>query len=279
MTLTWAQFKEGVPSRFLLPLTQYWFRAGFVQFVPSPEELLEIGHKITTAAFEAVQSSPSPTMQALRRVNVNDQRIFAIHYGDPTYEFQIQLETDNITIAKGKCTLEALLGSLPLIEDLADRLFSPSSETSLAQHVFFRRTFRTTHMFNQSVTLGPRLSDETQTPTNVDVMKHFLNTTDNSIVDIIQPERILRNDVDISLDKTIDGRIANVWINVEAPWNQSQRDLVFEFQLRRGDSPGAKLIASDLFEHGVVVEQFYRDLVLSRVFRTLFHDISVLPAI
>lgn len=281
MSDLWEQFRAGIiDSRLLLPLTGYVFSVNFVQFRPAGDQLAEISQQITGAVVEAVRNRPEPSLYVLQSYESKGS-YFGLAYGDPTYGFQIELGDTSIMITKTKCSLEEFVLSLPLITDLATRLFSSSSRYSIASHDFFRLTHRTSHQFNQSIVLGPRLTDPSSIPTNTEVMRHFYNYGDSSAYGWLQPELVFRTGTEVSFRKSFNGRPANIWMTVQAPWSVSQRDMVFSFDLRRSalSTSVVQIEEADLLEFQSVAEGFYRDIVISRIYANIFHDISILPSV
>lgn len=276
--ITWDEFRHGVPNRLLLSLDSYRFSLSFVPFQPAPGELNLIRQQIINAAVAAIRKNPEHSLSALA-IPEAERSLFFLGYGHPTHDFSVQLNNDSLTIAKTNFTVEDLVLTLPLIVDLCEQLFSPTSKYSLAQHDFFNYSYRTSHHFVHNFTLGSLLSDGEESTTNLELMGKFFSKYDaESVIGWLNPDQILRNDIEVSVEKLMGGRPANLWIAAQAPYSIARRELFFRAFLMRGATPTAALIGEDLREFEFVFKDFYRDVIVDRIFRKLFDNIAVTPA-
>jgi hypothetical protein len=76
--------------------------------------------------------------------------------------------------------------------------------------------------------------------------------------------------------KTIAGRKRNLWITVEAPWNVTQRDVQVSAEMRTGSADlGEDILEPDYVDFTTPMG-FLREMILTRLFPTLFHDATVI---
>jgi hypothetical protein len=123
------------------------------------------------------------------------------------------------------------------------------------------------------------MSDEEKSITNLDLMgKFFSNYGADSAIGWLNPERVMRNDIEVSVEKLMDGRSANIWIDAQAPYSSTRRELSLKFTFRRADSPDTHLVPEDLNEFEFVFKDFYRDIIVDRIFKNLFENVAVTPA-
>jgi hypothetical protein len=177
-------------------------------------------------------------------------------------------------------TAEEYVLNVNLLNEVASQLFSRNSRFSLRQLGFLDLAYATSHAFSQSLILGSALTDESIMRNNKDIIPHFVNTSEGSVYQLLQPDELLRADADLSFTKIIDGRGANMWVTARAPHSLTQREIVIEADFRRGDqTAGSALDDADFHEFETVAEQFYRDIIVDRMYRTIFADASVSAAL
>jgi hypothetical protein len=274
----WNDFSREIPERFrLLTIDAYSFSIEFVQFAPDPDTVTAIANNIISAAANVIMPHPHCSISALHRQETS-QALFAVAFGHPVYDFQIQFHDNQLVIVKQNCSLEELVLTMPLIEGVANQLFGTDSVTSIKNAAFMRWAHRTSHVFDFQLQVGRRISDETVACTNRDVSKWFLNLRedDDSVTGLVAPDEMYRSDALMSFRKDWFGRTRTLWVDYKAPWNVTQRDINLQVSLRVGEAPGdAGPDDSELKNFGWVLPGFYRDFVLARLFAEIFRDINV----
>jgi hypothetical protein len=105
-------------------------------------------------------------------------------------------------------------------------------------------------------------------------MKSFLNSGESSVIGWLNADTLMRSDVELSMQRTLRNKLANVFIRVEAPHNVTQRDMDLDISLQR-DGDENPLTIADFSEFDVVAEDFYRDIILERIFNNLFNDVRI----
>jgi hypothetical protein len=282
--LTWDQFRKDVQTRFLLPVTQYLMRIDFVEVSPTAQRVAAISDLITAGAVEAVRSMPQPDLAALKLHQLQEPGLVRVTYGHPVFSFFVELGKNHFILSKPSCSLEELTLTVPLLEAIADQLFSKTTKNSLIDTELLSRSYQLSHKFSQYLTLGSRLTDESQSPTNLDVMPFFVSMGEpaSSVLSLLQPEKVIRGDAKFSFYKTIAGKLRNLWIIFEGPWNVTQRDISFQFEVRLHEGEIGEIaggIELDDFRDFETPLLAYRDFVLKRIYPHIFHDIQVFPKI
>lgn len=273
---TWDEFRSSVASRFLVPVHQYHFRLDYVTFQPDRDTKSLVAQVVLDAIVETLKNTGG-SLQHLKFYDGDDRSVlFTIAYTVGPYDMVLQVKDSCITIKKSHCPLDTLRKAhYEFFLPLAEQLFHDSSRYSLTQFVFFKNIYSATHTFATDLLLGSRLSNDKIEVSNTEVMDtHAIASGGNSIQGLLQPDKVLRTDVEMSILKVVAGRPANLWITLKAPLGEGMREVRTEFMLRRGDTVG-KLEHEDMLEFGGVISYFYRDIVLERIYTNIFNDINI----
>ena len=299
MSITPAQVKEGVDSRFLLPVRRFDFIVEFVEIVPGEEQVRRLANLLDRAVVESLKGRPDCPMYALRhrtqqsRKNEEQPRLHGITLDAPVYDFGVVLDTDSLSLVKLNSSLEDLILTVPIFEDICTRLFSPTASghdehpdrltdllglgggVGLIHRVLFT--------FDQRMRLGTHMTDSMRQARNTELLNRLLRTAaaggdepHTAPLGVLRPETIWRGDVTLAFSAALgkEERKRSVWIEYKGPYNVTQRDVNLEFQYRCGVGD-AHFEERDLLDWETPFLAFYRDIVLKKFMPAFFHDVNV----
>jgi hypothetical protein len=278
----WDDFRSTIPARLLLPINNYSFTLEWVQFDFNAQQQAAFSQQLTRGVIEALRVRGEAQLSSLSfdDPRANSSRFFYMNYGSPIYSFAIGMTHSSVWMARSGATVEDYFYLAGLLDEVARQIFGANSKFSLAQYDFFSTAYRATHSFRQEFVVGSHVTDESKSRVNLELASEFVRFEEGSLLNKLNPESIGRADATVALTKTISGRPASIWIEMNAPYSPTRRDLSFDLQLRRGETSSAgALEVADLFEFSTVAREFYRDTVLDRLYRPLFADTTVTPAV
>jgi hypothetical protein len=294
MTLNWNEFSAGVnEKRFLLPVRNFHFDVQYVRVSPSIDEMQMAANFVSACALNTLKGSPDCELSALKLVpgvepgkEVQDEEstpsYFNVLYPHPVYDFTLQIGAEAIRISKVRSSLEDLIATIPILEDLCQRLFGgktppggppPAEAPSILKLMRLGgRIHRVAFSFEQRLRVTTHKIQTNVQATNVELLHKLMRTSHSPGVHLpdhqaplvgLQPEGIMRGDVTLSLIKTLASRPRNLWIDYKAWYNINRKDLDLEFQYRCGgtSSPWQE---SDLLDWRTPFTEFYRDLILNQ---------------
>ncbi|MFJ4559062.1 hypothetical protein ACIP4Q_23635 [Streptomyces massasporeus] len=290
---TWEEFRQGVHPRFtVLPIRSFAYRIQYVPTLIPPEDRDDVFNIVNSAVVSALQTEPltdltalrvsGSTMGDVRQEAESEDQYFTIHYGHPTFDFAVQMGPTTFVIAKQRTNMENLLHTVRLFALIASRLI-PAPEAKGSQSFnnvgISEKIHKVSFTFNYEVSLGEQLS------TNEDINNLKLldrlarippsEKSATSPLVALQPDAITRGDISVFMSKTIKHRPRTILVSYEGPWNVTQKDVDLEFSYRMG-GPTSPMQEWDVRDFRTPFEDFYRQLILKRLFVDLFSDAALI---
>ncbi|HKQ48685.1 MAG TPA: hypothetical protein VJZ71_11500 [Phycisphaerae bacterium] len=309
MAFNWIDFRSGLlEKRFLLPVS-FRYKVEFVRIEPDPGQLLQLRNFLIQCVVGSIRDREDCPLYTLQHQAIpassgktedGDEGavLFAVALGTPVYDFGLLLTQTGLHIVKNRSSLQDLILTVPIFEDICQRLFpvrTPAADNKkdrplslldclgmaglgLVHRVIFR--------FEQRLRLGTHITEQ-RDARNTELLgklikaelPHATNHADREApIASIQPEDFKRGDVTLSFTKQIAGRPRGVWIAYEGPYNVTQQDVDLTFQYRCGEGD-APMIEDDIRDWDNPFKAFYRDTILNRFMPNLLFDIHVEPRI
>jgi hypothetical protein len=288
---TWTEFRTDVPSRLILPIRRFHFEVNYVPVSLNDTARRTFTTIIVDSVVNALSNHPDCELNSLlvnenQNVRVSsgaesEDSYITCTFGSPVYDFAIQAGPSVLRISKERSTMENLILTLPILSEIAAFLFANPDEPQglIAAGL---RPHRITHRFEHQLALGHTLSDETVEVKNLALWEKLARmdsssphqTPANAPLAVLEPDQILRGDLFLVFTKIIGERLREVYIDYQGPWNITQRDIDLDCSYRVGGSQ-APMKPADLIDFHTPTMSFYRDLIIRRLFASLFQDIQV----
>lgn len=290
---TWEDFRKGINQRFVLPLSRFSITCSF------PKKVLDTGSNlillglIRDAVVSVVRDLPDIGLQSIStqpgsggdRGDVSDEHVYAtVACQSPVYDFIIGVTPTQIQVAKGNCSLQNLVLTLPIIAQIVDLLI-PIHETpgSLVDAMQVRdEIYRVEYRFDHQLSVQNKITDEGTELSNIDLMKKMIvldlpsgeSPEYRAPLAALNADLIRRGDMTLAFEKELAGRTRTMWINFEGPWNVTQRDFDFEVFYRMGEG-NSTFELGDVHDFDTPFIEFYRDLMLKRLLSDLVFDMNI----
>ena len=306
MPVTWADFSSTVSDpRFLIPIRRFEYVVRYVSVSPDDSDLRRLADLISGAVVAAVAGRPACELSALRlqpgapdkpdrgpRPEDSEPSFFTVVFGNPVYDFALQVGPTTFKIAKLTTTTSDLVDSVPLFEDICRRVFGapttgdPVPSPGLLDFVK-ARIYRASFKFVHRITLGSHFSQRSRQAVNTELLERLLKLSPTPGTSVpadrdaplwaLAPEEIRRGDVTLSFVRTFDGaRKRTVWVQCTGWWNIKMRDFDLDVEYRCGDA-GDHVRTEDLLDWETPIAAFYHDMILNKLMPNLFFDIEVQP--
>ena len=260
----------------------------YVPVLLEPDERVQAINLVTDAVIKGLSLEPECSLSALRvsanrEANVdvgddNDGSYFSVRFGNPVFDFLVQMGPTTFRIAKVSSTLQNLVLTTPLLAEITRQLFAAGPAHGFAAAGINLNIYRSNFSWEHRLVLGRHLADESEA-TNVEVLGRLARLAPaaggDSALEAFGTEGIVRGDVSLGFNRIIAGRRRQVWLNYEGPYNVTRKDVDMRVTYRLEDPNAPIQSIEDLVDFRTPFLEFYRDLVLKTLYRDLFKDIEV----
>jgi hypothetical protein len=279
----WPDFLAGTRDpRFLVPISRFSLTVDFVRLQLQPDAAREVSRLIINHFVQVVSSIPG----ALSALDVPDfadrPGIYAaIDFGLPVYGFGLVFTSQQFSIRRSSVTPDDLLQTIPLLQQLCDRILNPARPDSIVTLLDMTDRIHTWNFeFFLDIHLGKRLLDPSSDVTHDELYAKMVsfglppgvNPELRAPLSALSPEEILRGDLTVSFDKTLNGYKRHMWFEYAGYYNYTKRDIDIKVSYRNPSS--SEWNTPDLFDWETVMVSFYRDLILNQLLFNLLYGVA-----
>lgn len=297
MAITFNDFTSDVlDTRFMLPLWEFDFRIEYIPILLDDDSVKMVMNHVSGCVVDILRQVPACPLSALKVVprtgpaeqsDYAESSYFTIANSSPVYDFVLQMGPTTFRMVKTKTTLQDVITTLPIFDELSNRLFrrgstaDPNAPTLLSMLGLEGRMHKVVFRFEHRIRVSTHITEGHREAENTELINKVIRTSADggdhveraAPILALQPEEIYRGDVHLSVKKTLNGRPRNLWLILEAPWNINKKDVDLTVDYRCGEGP--ELHVEDLTDWHTPLVTFYRDMVINRLFPALFFDINV----
>lgn len=292
--LEFADF-GSVNPRFLLPVREIDIRFSFNEVYLQEREQIALRNILAKALLAATAgySDIGPAeIQASRLIAAprgdseaeEGEQIYAFgQVTSPVYGFAVQITRRTLRLVKINTSLNNLISTLNVMREVVKEL-TPSTNVqgSFIDFLDLRNQFHgSSFRYKLELSLGVYESNRTKQATNVDLISRLLRAElgpgDSPVsapLGALQLETIRRANVIIMGGRTLGTNRREVVLNIECPYNISQKDVDLAFTCRTGNTD-VPFQFSHLHDFETPAIHFYRDLILENFMEQAFGSVSV----
>ena len=275
MALIWQDYLNGVVRRdLLMVMDRFEFTLQYLPFKLRSDELEDVRELLLGAVVKVLRRTPGCDLHDIHVPAIGDAAeegplqkllqqaaitpLFVIHVRNPVFDFTLKVGESALQITKGRSRFADLIATASVLEGIASEVFAWGEEDQEVQKPCFfaltgvrERLHRVVFRFVTEIQLG------CDTNTHQPVKNYHLlgklyqlrfppNAGEDAgrrypLAELgVAVEDILRGDVVLSLKREVNGIPANIWIQMESPWNLYSdtghksdsdfiRDLLFPF--------------------------------------------------
>lgn len=268
-----------------------------VLYVPSefPQEQRDAAtNHVARVVVAALRPIPACDLSSLRitanktaEIVTGESRetsIFAITFGNPVFDFLIQMGPTRFHMEKQSTTLQNLLLTIPIFEAISHTLFEYVQVEDMRLPAIALGAglpldpYKLIMSWKYKLTLGKHLSDEDEA-TNDELFARLarLRSGDKGIgvpLAALDMEGFVRGDMTMGYTKVLGDRRRLLFVSFEGPWNVTRKDVDIRVQYEMGDS-SSPLQETDYYDFRTPFLAFLRDEIFRKFFRELFANSAV----
>jgi hypothetical protein len=274
---SWDDF-AGVSERLLLAVSQFTYTLQYVPVFLDADQQKQVANLMNEFIVPSLQDEPECQLYALNVETGLDDSYFAITFGNPVFDFMLQMDPTTITIAKQRTTVRNLLLTAKIMQRISTKLVKNQVDSKyvFAPFGFPLRIIRVAFTWSYNLVLGTHRQDDTEA-TNDELFSKLarLRGGDAELpLAKLTDGAIKRGDVSVHYGKMLNDKRRNLWMNYEGPWNVTRKDIDLAVGYRMGES-GSPFEPGDLTDFYTPFVSYWRDEILRGFFQQLFANCNV----
>ncbi len=291
---TLEDFNQVGDRLLSLPVDSFTYDVLYVPSAFTQEQRDAATNHVARAVVAALRPIPGCDLSSLR-ISANktaeivsdenkETSIFAISFGNPVFDFIIQMGPTRFHMEKQRTTLQNLLLTIPIFEAISYSLFEHVQvenmrlpALSLGAGLPFD-PYNVILTWKYKLTLGKHLSDEDEA-TNDELFARLARLQAGGEgagvpLGALDMEGFVRGDMTVGYTKVLEQRRRLLFVSFEGPWNVTRKDVDIRVQYEMGDSL-SPLQEADYYDFRTPFLAFLRDEIFRKFFRELFANSAV----